>query len=107
MKRNKEKGSKLFTVSDDCAEKAEEIVRFAITVPPPRREYVVYTKNEIIGKDTLGKNIIATFISRVENRNGVELLAPITDDELARCQQVLREMLLRQNKEDIYNEDQR
>lgn len=97
----KNKGDKFFLVNSDCTqEEVEAIVHFAITMPPPRREYVVYTKHESAGKDKDGKKLIITYISRLEeNKNGVQTLKPITDeDEFARCRQVIKEIIEQGNE---------
>ena len=93
MKKNN--NETITIINDDCTkEEVEAIVHFVITIPPPRREYLVYTKGESAGKDIYGKNLIITYISRVEeNKNGVQTLKSISDDEYARCQQVLKEMI--------------
>lgn len=101
----KNTGDKFYIVNDDCTlEEVEAIVRFAITMPPPRREYIVYTKREVVGKDDSGKNLIMTYISRIETKNGIETLTSISDEEYARCQQVLKEMI-ELNKEEDDNEN--
>lgn len=89
-------------INDDCSqEEVEAILHFAITKPPPRREYLVYTKGESVGKDKNGKNLIITYISRVEeNKNGVQTLTSITDEEFSRCQQVIKEMIELNKKEE-------
>ena len=81
-------------------DEVEAVVHFAIT-SPPRREYLVWTKRESAGKDKDGKNLIITYISRVEeNKNGVQTLKPITDeDEFARCRQVIKEIIEQGNEE--------
>ena len=91
----KNKGDKFFLVNSDCTqEEVEAIVHFAITMPPPRREYVVYTKRECAGKDKDGKTLFITYIARLEeNENGVQTLTSITNEEFARCQQVIKEMI--------------
>ena len=83
----KERDTMTITNEDGTVEEVEIIVAFEFT--DLKKEYVVYTKNEVDANDN-----VTVYISTVESvENGEAILGGIeTDEEWARIKDVLREL---------------